>query len=83
MIKVKDDVYERMRARGFNTNTVKKTGWISQMTLKSIREGKGELTLKTLNRICLLLGCKPEDVIEFTVTEQDKQDLADMIVKSL
>lgn len=83
MIKVKDDVYERMRARGFNTNTVKKTGWISQMTLRAIREGKGEMTLKTLNRICLLLGCKPEDVIEFTVTEQDKQDLADMIVKSL
>lgn len=83
MIKVKDDVYERMRARGFNTNTVKKTGWISQMTLRAIREGKGEMTLKTLNRICLLLGCKPEDVIEFTVTEQDKKDLADMIVKSL
>ena len=83
MIKIKDDVYERMRARGFNTNTVKKTGWISQMTLRAIREGKGELTLKTLNRVCLLLGCKPEDVIEFTVTEQDKKDLADMIVKSL
>ena len=83
MIKIKDDVYQKMRDRGFNTTTAKKTGWISQMTLKAIREGRPELTLKTLDRICILLGCKPQDVIEFTITEQDKQDLAEMIVKSL
>ena len=83
MIKIKDDVFQKMKARGFNTMTAKKTGWISQSTMKAIREGRAELNLKTIDRICLLLGCKPEDVIEFTVTEQDKQDLADMIVKSL
>ena len=83
MIKIKDDVFERMKARGFNTMTAKKTGWISQVSMKAIREGRAELTLKTLDRICILLGCKPQDVLEFTITEQDKQDLADMIVKSL
>lgn len=83
MIKIKDDVFEKMKARGFNTMTAKKTGWISQKSMKAIREGRAVIELKTLDHICLLLGCKPEDVIEFTVTEQDKQDLADMIVKSL
>ena len=83
MIKIKDDVYEKMRAKGFNTMTAKKTGWISQMSLRAIREGRADLTLKTLNRICILLRCKPQDVLEFTITEQDKKDLAEMIVKSL
>ncbi len=83
MIKIKDDVFQKLKARGFTTTSAKKTGWISQDSMKAIREGKPNLTLKTLDRICILLGCKPQDVIEFTVTEQDKQDLAEMIVKSL
>ncbi len=83
MIKIKDDVYERLKARGFNTTTAKKTGWISQKSLRAIREGRTVIELKTLDHICILLGCQPQDVIEYTVTEQDKKDLAEMIVKSL
>lgn len=83
MIKIKDDVYQKLRDKGFTTYTARTTGWIGQATLKAIREGRPELTLKTLDRICILLGCKPQDVIEFTITEQDKKDLAEMIVKSL
>ena len=83
MIKIKDDVFQKMKARGFNTMTAKKTGWISQSSMKAIREGRADLSLKTFNRICILLGCKPQDVIEFTITDQDKKDLSEMIVKSL
>ena len=83
MIKIKDDVFQKMKARGFNTMTAKKTGWISQSTMRAIREGRADLTLKTVDRICILLGCKPQDVLEFEITEQDKKDLAEMIVKSL
>ncbi len=83
MIKIKDDVFDRMKARGFNTVTAKKTGWFAASTMKAIKNGQSNVSLRTIDQICILLGCPPEDVIEFTITEQDKKDLAEMIVKSL
>ena len=68
-IRYKIDVIAELKAKGYNTNTIRKDKLLSEGTLQSLRNGK-YISMDAISKICKLLNCQPGDIIEF-VDEED------------
>ena len=64
MLKYKDDVMQRLKEAGYNTNVARKKQLLSQSTFQYIRDGK-IIGTKALDQICSLLKCQPGDILEW------------------
>ena len=53
-----------MKKRGISQYTLLKSG-IDNKTLDSLKKNKN-ITLLTLDKLCRILECSPNDVVEFT-----------------
>ena len=73
MIKYKINVGDALERIGFNTYRAKTTGILSQDTLKKIKNENTNISLESLNRICLLLDMQPKDLIMYQETEDEKE----------
>ena len=69
MIYYKMDVEEALRRRGYSSYKLR--GILPTMTLQRIKNGEN-ITITTLNILCCLLRCKPEDIIGFKFTDEEK-----------
>lgn len=58
--------FEKMREKGVTTYRIRKENIMSQSTLQKLRDGK-YVTTETIERLCLLLDCTPNDLM--TITE--------------
>ncbi len=67
-----DKLFERLKAYGYNTNRIRKEHIISESTLTTIRQGKGGLSHKNIDKLCELLECQPNDIMEYV--KEDSQD---------
>lgn len=56
-------LWETMEKKGFSQYRLLKSG-IDNKTLDSIKKGNN-ITLLTLEKICLILDCTPNDVVQF------------------
>ena len=56
-------LWETMRRKGISQYALLKAG-IDNKTLDSLKKGKN-ITLLTLEKICLILDCTPDDVVRF------------------
>ena len=65
MIKFKINIADALERRGFNSYQAKKTKILSQDTLKKIKNEDANISLESLNRICMLLDLQPKDLIEY------------------
>lgn len=63
------NVVEKLRDAGYSTYKIKETNVLAQGTIQSLRDGKS-LSIKTLDRICQLLHCKLEDIVEIVPDEE-------------
>lgn len=72
MIKFKINVADALERAGFNTYKAKKTGLLSQDTFKKIRNEDTNISLKSLNNLCLILDMEIKDLIKF---EADQEEL--------
>lgn len=72
MIHYKIDVLKKLAAKGYTANRMRKEKILSESTMQKIRDN-GNITLKSLNTICLILSCQPSDLIEVIPTEQEKE----------
>lgn len=72
MIKYKINVADALERKGFNLYKAKTTKILSQNTLNKIRQEDTNISLESLNRICLLLDMQPKDLIEFSATEEER-----------
>lgn len=70
MIHYKVDIFEKLAEKGYTTYRLRKEKILSESSMQKIRE-EGNITLKTLNIICLILNCQPSDVIEVISTDQE------------
>ena len=61
--------YRTLKKKGISQYLLRHMG-ISPTVLTSIRNGKS-ISLYTLNRLCLLLDCKPKDIVKYTRTEEE------------
>lgn len=73
MIKYKINIGDALERIGFNTYKAKTTKILSQDTLKKIKNEDTNISLESLNRICLLLDMQPKDLIVFEETQSEKE----------
>ena len=63
-IKYKTDVLEWLKAKGYNTTTLRNKHLLSEGVIQSLRKGQ-PISFSNLNKLCELLECKVEDLIEY------------------
>lgn len=73
MIKFKINIGDALERRGFNTYKAKTTKILSQDTLKKIKKEDTNISLESLNRVCILLDMQPKDLIEYVEDEAEKK----------
>lgn len=73
MLKYTIDVADALERKGFNTYKAKKTKLLSQDTLRKIKNEDTNISLETLNRICMILDLQPKNIIEYVEDEEEKE----------
>ena len=73
MLKYKINVADALERKGFNTYKAKTTKILSQDTLKKIKNEDTNISLESLNRICILLDMRPKDLIEYVENKEEKE----------
>lgn len=73
MLKYKINVADALERKGFNTYKAKTTKILSQDTLKKIKNEDTNISLESLNRICILLDMQPKDLIEYVENKEEKE----------
>lgn len=56
-------MWDTMKKRGVSQYKLLNSG-IDNKTLDSIKKGKN-ITLSTLEKLCVIIGCTPNDIVEF------------------
>ena len=69
----KIDVIAELKARGYNTNRLRKEKLLSEGVLQSLRT-KSYISMDNLAKLCALLDCQPSDLI---VYEKESSEGAD------
>ena len=57
--------FDKMQEKGVTTYRIRKENILSQSTLQKMRDGK-YVTTETIERLCLLLDCTPNDLMKIT-----------------
>lgn len=73
LLKYKFDVGDALKRVGFNTYKAKTSGLLSQDTLKKLRNEDTNITLKSLNNLCLILDMEPKDILKYEETKEEKE----------
>ena len=60
----KIDIIAELKARGYNTNRLRKEKLLSEGVLQSLRT-KSYISMDNLAKICALLDCQPADLIAY------------------
>lgn len=71
MIRYKIDVFKELSNHGFNQTRIQKENLLPRQTITNIKAGKG-ITLETLNKICVMCGLQPGDIIEVVPTDEER-----------
>lgn len=71
MYKYKIDVVQALKDKGYTSYKIKQLGLLQQGTLTTLKN-QGNITLKTLNAICIMLKCQISDIIEIEATDEEK-----------
>lgn len=74
MIEFKINVADALSRVKFNSYKAKKTGLLSQDTLKKLKNEDTSISLKSLNSLCVILDMELKDVVRFTMTEEEKEN---------
>ena len=64
MIRIRPDMLKILKAMGYNTGRLKRESLLPESTCTKIRHG-GDVTLKSIERICNLTGLEPKDIIDY------------------
>ena len=65
-----DKLWETMRAKGFSTYMLREKCGIDSKTIRRLRANENMET-KTLNKLCSVLNCSLEDIMEYVPDEQE------------
>lgn len=66
----KFDVLQVLKARGYNTNRLRKEKLLAEGVIQSLREGRS-ISFSNLEKLCNLLKCQPADIIEYVPEKVD------------
>ena len=63
-LRFKIDIVEALKAKGYNTNRIRKEKLLSESTMTKLRRNEG-VSWENIETICRLLECQPGDIIEY------------------
>lgn len=66
-----DNFWETMEKRGITKYALIYHYGMSSNTLRRMSHGE-PITTSTINELCLILHCKPQDILSFEPTEEEK-----------
>lgn len=77
-IRYKIDVLEELKAKGYNTNKIRKEKLIGEAMLQKIRQ-RQIVSWATIETLCKLLECDVGDIVEYSTettepTEESRTD---------
>lgn len=73
MIRFKTDILASLREAGYN-QTILQSGLLPKSTIQSLKDG-GNITLETLNKVCILTGLQPGDLLEYVSIPEETEKL--------
>lgn len=65
-------LFALLKEKGWNTTRIRKEGLIGQGTLTNLRNGTGGLDHRTIAKLCRVLECQPNDIMEYVEDEPEK-----------
>lgn len=66
-----DNCWETMKKKGITKYALIYHYGMSSNTLRRMSHGE-PITTSTINELCLILHCKPQDILSFELTEEEK-----------
>ena len=73
MIRFKIDILASLKEAGYN-QTVLQSGLLPKSTIQALKDG-GNITLETLNKVCILTGLQPGDLLEYVSIPEEVEKL--------
>lgn len=67
-----DNCWETMNKKGITKYALIYHYGISSNTLRRMAHGE-PITTSTINELCLILHCKPQNILSFEVTEEERE----------
>lgn len=71
MLTYKINVLEELKQKGYTTYILRKNKYLSETTIANLRTGK-PVTMGALDAICVMLRKSPQDIMEFSISDEDK-----------
>ena len=68
MIKLKIDILQELKNKGYNTTYLRNNNLLSESTIQQLRQGKTP-GIKSINVICELLKKQPGQLLEYVPDE--------------
>ena len=65
-----DKMFALFKQKGYNYSSIRRDKLIPEGTLQAIREGRGGLSHKVIDRVCEVLNCQPGDLMEWVPNEK-------------
>lgn len=70
----KTDVLQMLKRRGWTTYELRKNKFLSEATIQHLRRGE-KISWESLEMICQLLNCQPNDILFFAFDLNGPQNL--------
>lgn len=67
----KKDIMKELSNRGYTRKKLRDNKILSETTMQNIKHNRN-ITLETINTLCLILRCQPSDIIEIKATDEEK-----------
>ena len=71
MIRFKVDILVSLKEAGYN-QTILQSGVLPKSSIQALKDG-GNITLKTLNKVCILTGLQPGDLLEYVSIPEETE----------
>lgn len=62
---VYDKLFALLQEKGYSTYRIRNEKIMGQATLSNIKNGKGGLDYRTIEKLCKTLACQPGDLMEY------------------
>lgn len=71
MLTFKIDVLQELKDRGYTTYILRERQYLSETSIAHLRKGE-MVSIKAVNAICCMLHKKPADILDFSVSDEEK-----------
>ena len=73
MIRFKIDILAALKKAGYN-QTILQGGVLSKSVIQALKDG-GNITLDTLNKVCVLTELQPGEILEYKEVPEEKEKI--------